>query len=289
VKALLVHTAVDLSYTGDGTIVKDGPDYKNGYGIVLVSDAVKLIREAPLPSVGGIVAGDSSEPAWNSILEDRVSSVNDMDEFTLPISEFPLSYRKHGGPMKVTLAWDDPPGTSGTGGDLIHDLDLIVYENRINDQGNEEYIHLPWALPYCTEDTREDCDHPANRQSYKLPLFDMVGMLDTRNNVEQVVIDVPRNMKGHYTIVVSGLKLPDGDHQDYSLIITPFSGSEGTDIVIDRDGACDDCGIGIIDPFPFIIIGMEYGNEFGLMSSDSDSAQYIGSNEIEGMNEEVNV
>ncbi len=92
-KAVLVHTAVDLGNAG--------PDYKFGYGSVRVIPAIEFLR-------GG-----------------------EFLERTLDQSEtFQAVVRIDPGesPLKVTLAWDDVPASLNVVTTLVNDLDLRVYD-----------------------------------------------------------------------------------------------------------------------------------------------------------------
>ena len=86
-------------------------------------------------------------------------------------------------PVKVTLAWSDPPGSLEDGSALINDLDL--------------YVQAPNGKVFMGND------------------FTYQGKKDHINNVEQVTIEVPET--GEYTIGVQAGKIGAGNGQDYGL------------------------------------------------------------------------
>jgi hypothetical protein len=111
VKALLIHTAVDLD---DGTsYYNPGPDYASGYGRIDAQAAVD-----------GVIA--------QRVHEDQVSH-GQTDAFTVNVPAFTPS-------LKVTLAWDDEPGAVNANPALVNNLDLVLVEP------NGITTHLPWVL-----------------------------------------------------------------------------------------------------------------------------------------------
>jgi hypothetical protein len=111
VKALLIHTAVDLD---DGTsYYNPGPDYASGYGRVDAQAAVdELIAQR--------------------VRQDQVSD-GQVDSFTVDVPAGTPS-------LKVTLAWDDEPGAVNADPALVNDLDLVLVEP------DGSTTHLPWVL-----------------------------------------------------------------------------------------------------------------------------------------------
>ncbi|KUK31507.1 MAG: Serine protease/ABC transporter B family protein TagC [Thermoanaerobacterales bacterium 50_218] len=94
-------------------------------------------------------------------------------------------------PLKVTLAWTDPPAAPGAKKALVNNLDLVV-----RDPGGREY----WGNSFLFG------DHP-----------------DDVNNVEQVII--PNPLPGRYTIIVRGTEIRQdavpvvpGKNQDFALV-----------------------------------------------------------------------
>ena len=116
-KALLIHTADDLG--------NEGPDYINGWGLVNVHEAVKVIDS------------QVAKPFTPIIREDKIFN-NEMRSYTI--------YSSGLEPLKVTIVWNDVAGTSFHPNDLdvannilINDLDL-----KVVDASNT--TSLPWVL-----------------------------------------------------------------------------------------------------------------------------------------------
>ncbi len=158
-KVILAQTAVDIEETG--------PDYKVGYGSVRVQPAVDLLR-----------AGN--------FLED---TVDQGQTFSVLAIVDPADTE-----LKVTLAWDDQPGTPNVNPVLVNDLDLRVFDSS----GTRYY---PWTLD------------PAN------PSVPAVRTQEDHvNNIEQVVIDNPA--PGAYRIEILGFNVPSGP-QPFSIAVSP--------------------------------------------------------------------
>ncbi len=173
-KAILAHTAVDIHNTG--------PDYQSGYGSVRVIPAIDLMR------AGNFIEAEVDQSGLYSVLV----YVNPGDD-----------------ELKVTLAWDDPPGTPNVYPSLVNDLELRVF-----DPSSTRYY--PWTLD------------PANPSAPAVRTQD-----DHLNNLEQVVIDNPA--PGAYRVEIYGYNVPDGP-QPFSLSATPLlinCSSQGT-IALDR-------------------------------------------------------
>ena len=109
IKAILIQTATDLGNTG--------PDYKHGYGLIDVNEAVGLIED------------DTANN--NVILESSVQCYG--SECFQVYAPYP------GTSLKITLVWDDAPGEPGNAKALVNDLDLIVTDVL----GRRKY---PWVL-----------------------------------------------------------------------------------------------------------------------------------------------
>jgi parallel beta-helix repeat protein len=173
-KVFLAHTAQDIQ--------EPGPDFKTGYGSVRIQPAIDLER-----------SGNFLE---NTIAQGQI--------FQVRVVANP------GDPqIKVTLAWDDVPGTPLVSPALVNDLDLRVI-------APSNTVHYPWTLD------------PAN------PSLPAVRTQPDRvNNIEQVVIDTPA--PGVYRIEVEAYNVPQGP-QPFSLAATPLlvaCSSQGT-ISLDR-------------------------------------------------------
>jgi hypothetical protein len=158
-KALLAHTAVDLGPAG--------PDYQYGYGSVRALAAVDCLRTGSFLE-SAVTAGQTYA------LEVRVAS---------------------GAPeLRVTLAWDDVPGTPNVMPSLVNDLDLRVFDPS-------GARHYPWTLNPLAPSApavRTDEDH--------------------RNNLEQVFVANPA--VGRWRVEVRGTSVPMGP-QSFSVCTTP--------------------------------------------------------------------
>ena len=158
-KILWAHTAEDLG--------NPGPDYQFGYGSVRAQRAVDLLRS-------------------ENFLEE---TVDQGETFSVLVVVNPGD-----GELKVTLAWDDPPGTPNVSPALVNDLDLRVF-NAQNDQ------FFPWTLD------------PGNPSAAAIQ-----SQEDHVNNIEQVFIATPP--PGAYRIEVYGSNVPDGP-QPFSVCASP--------------------------------------------------------------------
>ena len=111
VKALLVHTAEDLS---DGTSwYNPGPDYASGYGRVDAQAAADAI-------------------VAQKVLEDQASH-GETTTYSIELSQT-TSF------LKTTLVWDDPPASLLADPKLINNLDLELVEP------DGTTVHYPWVL-----------------------------------------------------------------------------------------------------------------------------------------------
>ena len=181
VKAHFIHTARDLS---DSTSwYNPGPDYASGYGLLNIQAAVDQLRS------GGF--------AYDCVDNGQSKTI------TLAVPAGTAN-------VKVTLVWDDVPGTPATTAPaLVNDLDLVVTDAS----GVRRY---PWTL------------NPAS------PAADAVRTAeDHLNNAEQVFADgsVPA---GNWTVTVRGTAVPSGP-QCYSLVYPPLAGGS-----CPEGAACDD-------------------------------------------------
>ena len=155
-KAWFAHTASDGGNTG--------PDYQYGYGSVRVESAMLLMRS------GAFVEQELSQ--GQSFV--RTVTVNAGDP-----------------ELKVTLAWDDYPGTPNSNPALVNDLDLIV-------TGPSGFQSYPWTLD------------PSNPSAVAGQ-----NQADHINNIEQVQVANPQ--AGVWTIEVYGYNVPQGP-QPFSLV-----------------------------------------------------------------------
>jgi len=163
VRGLLMHTAVDL--------FNPGPDYRSGYGLIDLVAAVAAI--------------DARTGREENVAQDEVL-------------EFPLEVIAPG-PLKVTIAWDDPAGAENAAIALVNDLDLELVDPLAA-------VHQPWVLAPATPDL------PATRG------------VDRRNNVEQVLVGDPT--LGQWIVRVRGTNVPQGP-QPVSIWGLAEPGSQG--------------------------------------------------------------
>ncbi len=154
VKAILAGTAADRG--------NPGPDFQFGYGSVRIQAAIELMR-----------SGDFSESTL---------SQGETEFFQVEVAPGTSQ-------LKVTLAWDDVPGTPNVDPALVNDLDLLV----IGPGGT----FFPWTL-----DPLDPAVNAVRNQA------------DHTNNIEQVLVDNPAS--GTWTVQVTGFNVPQGP-QSFSL------------------------------------------------------------------------
>ncbi len=156
-KALLAHNAQDIEAIG--------PDYKTGYGSVRIQATVDFLRTGAFE--------ESSVSQGASEIRSIAVGAGDLE-------------------LKVTLAWDDVPGTPNVLPALVNDLDLRVFSPS-------GIRHYPWTLGGLA--------NPAS------PAVRTVE--DHINNIEQVLVDNPE--PGLWTVEVLGFNIPAG-MQVFSLV-----------------------------------------------------------------------
>jgi len=155
-KCWLAHSAFDLGNVG--------PDYQFGYGSIRIQAAIDLMR--------------SSAFTENAVSHGQV--------YSRSVVVAP------GDPeLKVTLAWDDLPGTPNVNPALVNDLDLRVY-------GPTGTQFFPWAL------------NPGNPSAAAVQ-----NQANHIDNLEQVRVNNPQ--AGTWTIEVYGFDVPQGP-QVFSLV-----------------------------------------------------------------------
>lgn len=159
-KILLAHTAVDLGNAG--------PDYQYGYGSVRIQSAIDLMRSG-------------------NFLETSVSQDGVYSAFVVVNPGETV--------LKVTLAWDDPPGTPNVNPALVNDLDLVVFDPS----NNQRY---PWTLGGLANPAAAAIKTQKN----------------SVDNIEQVHVASPP--AGLYRIEVRGYSVPQGP-QPFSICASP--------------------------------------------------------------------
>ena len=158
-KILLAHNARDLG--------NPGPDYQSGFGSVRIADTIDFARQ-----------GYSFE---------RSVGHGDVNSFLVRVLPGETE-------LKITLAWDDVPGTANLVDALINDLDLEVLDPQLT-------RHFPWTL---------DPDHPG------APAVRVSA--DHCNVIEQVYVENPP--PGLWTVRVRGYDVPEGP-QAFSICGSP--------------------------------------------------------------------
>ncbi|MBN2448340.1 MAG: S8 family serine peptidase [Phycisphaerae bacterium] len=154
-KVLLAHNAVDLGNTG--------PDYQYGYGSVRIVDTIDFMRTGQF-------------------------EVDEVDQGATAVYEVVVAAGTS--ELKLTLAWDDYPGTPNVNPTLVNDLDLQLFAPG----GTQAY---PWTLTP-TSPSSAAVRTQANR-------------LD---NIEQVLVNSPA--AGTWRVEVLGYNVPEGP-QSFSL------------------------------------------------------------------------
>jgi len=232
-KALLIDTADDR-----GTA---GPDYDYGWGIINVKKAAEIVKRY------------ADTPATRVVIEDNLTSSQ----------SWTATYTYDGtGPIRATLAWLDPPGTSQstTTTDrtprLVNNLNL-----RLISAGGTTY--QPYVMPFVT----------GGYNSAQYGTAATTGD-NTTDNVEQVYIAAPP--AGTYTLQVTHTGTLSGSNQKFSVAVTgmaqtaaiapalttisPTIGDAndnftltvngsgfllGSDIILRRDGSADVAAYGV--------------------------------------------
>lgn len=181
-KGLMIHTADDLGNAG--------PDYKFGWGLMDTKAA------------GDLLAEHAVIPEKQILTEDQVntSSVNRSYFFVWDgIS-----------PVRATLSWTDPPGSSTSISDLrsprlVNNLDLKI----IAPDGTEFF---PYVMPFVGDWSLAAMNLPAS-----------TGINNT-DNVEQVLFTP--TLAGTYTVVVNYSGPLTNNAQNFSLILTGAAAEE---------------------------------------------------------------
>jgi subtilisin family serine protease len=219
-KALLIQTAEDVVQeaparrelpnpdTGAPTPSFAGPDFATGFGRIDAERAVRLV--------------DAHGPGSRRWTEAALAQ-GQAHRYRVPVRG------GLGGPLRVTLAWDDPAGTGLLEvhePQLVNDLDLVVV-------GPDGVAGFPWVLeplPWGgAESLTTGLDPiaptdvvPAGRcRGPRYWVTETAACEDHLNNVEQVLIDAP--VEGWYEVWVGGTDVPEAP-QRYSLVLTQECG-----------------------------------------------------------------
>ena len=187
IRGLLVNTADECGPS-------PGPDYMFGWGLMNTLKAVQLMRR------------DSADGSSSHIME---LTLDQNDTIWINI----LSDGRQ--PLRSTLCWTDPPGSSPTPSlnppnpMLVNDLDLRVIHT------STQTVSLPWIL-----------DH--NNPSAAATKGDNVV-----DNIEEVQVDTPA--RGHYTLRVTHKGTLAGGRQRCSLIVSGNVASIGPVLALQPD------------------------------------------------------
>jgi hypothetical protein len=161
-KVWLAHNAVDLG--------NPGPDNQTGYGSIRAIPTIDFVRTGQ----------------WDEGSVDN----GGIQTFTVDVAP--------GTPeLKLTMAWDDVPGTPNVSPALVNDLDLVV----VDPNGAR---HYPWTI------------NPASPGSPAVKTQE-----DHLNNIEQVQVSNPAS--GRWMIQVVGHSVPQGP-QGFAIAGTPALG-----------------------------------------------------------------
>src|SRR5688572_21675429 len=207
-KALLIHGANDVVHTSpvrwtdSGAAVQafDGPDYVTGYGSIDVAESLALI--------------DSVAASNRRIVEAVMSATNTPDEYLVSV---PAGARY----LRATLAWDDEEGNPSpnlTDKQLKNDLDLeLISPSNVT--------HYPWVAPALTPNI-VNFIHQERDIAVAAQIAAATKGVDTRNNVEQVEVEMGSLISGGTWIIrVKGGKLGPFKSQRYSLVADHSLGS----------------------------------------------------------------
>jgi subtilisin family serine protease len=203
-KAVLINGAADMSpgqYTSPQEIPYVRPNEVSGWGRVDLAESLK----PPAPRqiwVKDNAAGLQTGGSLSYTLSTGTPSPS-------PTSPSPTSTPPPttGGPLHITLAWTDYPGTVPAAKALVNDLDLEV----IAPDGAHYYGN---AGIYAS-------GHSCLRD----------GKWDACNNVEGVII--PNALNGVYTVIVHGHNVPNGP-QPFALAASGDYIREGGDFIADH-------------------------------------------------------
>lgn len=164
-KVLFAHNAQDRGNAG--------PDYQFGYGSIRVKDTIDFLRTG-------------------NFLEDSTDQGS--------AAAFVVQVAPGTPQLKITLAWDDYPGTPNSNPALVNDLDLVVRDPS----GTQAF---PWTL------------NPTSPSSAAVRT-----QRNSRDNLEQVLVDNPA--AGDWSVEVVGFNVPQGP-QPFSIAGTPNIAASG--------------------------------------------------------------
>ena len=184
-RALLINTADDM-----GT---PGPDYTYGWGMANVKNAADIIKRY------------AAVPASRVVVEDSIASGN----------SYTATYHYDGsGPIRVTLAWIDPPGTGQFASGATH-TNALVNNLNLRVVGPNGATNLPFVMPFVTGQ--------GTNAAFSTVLYTNAATTgtNTTDNIEQVYVASPT--AGDYMLQVTignaGGTLTNGS-QKFSLAVS---------------------------------------------------------------------
>ncbi len=220
-KALLINSATDLAggSNGKGAVTAGAPNADQGWGRVNVGAAVGATPRQYVDQTSVLGATGASYRRGYGIVNPSQ-------------------------PVKVTLAWTDPPAAVGPGPALVNDLDLVVAA------GGRRYLGNVLA-------------GGASRTG---------GTPDTRNNVESVIL--PAGFSGRFSIKVGATNVardgvpgnPDTTDQDFALVVSNASGPSSWPQLTADQTSTSDAGAGadhdgVLEPGEAVSISSRLRNE----------------------------
>ena len=218
-KALLINGARSLGGAGAQDFQVAGGANGQGWGLVNVTNSAPALN--PVDGAVGSASGAMVfyEQATNAALITGQSATRIVT----------VNGAATNSPLRITLAWTDPPGNPAVGPKLVNDLDLIV----TNLADGQVYVGNVFQGVFSA----------SVGTNASLP-YDLV------NNIENVFID--RRLGGSYSVTVRANRVnvnavtgqEAGIAQDYALVISSDRLSAGSISVID--------GAGGFDPLPLV-------------------------------------
>ena len=198
-KALLINSATDLAggSNGKGAVTAGAPNADQGWGRVNAGAAVGTTPRQYVDQTSVFGAPGASYRRGYGIVNPSQ-------------------------PVKVTLAWTDPPAAVGPGPSLVNDLDLVVAA------GGRRYLGNVLT-------------GGASRTG---------GTPDTRNNVESVIL--PAGFSGRFSIKVGATNVPgdgvpgngDTTDQDFALVVSNASAPSSWPQLTADQASTSDAGAG---------------------------------------------
>ncbi|PWU08582.1 MAG: hypothetical protein C5B50_29255, partial [Verrucomicrobia bacterium] len=196
-KALLINGAVSLGALYDYQV--NTPLNSEGWGMVTLTNSAPLALPKPYKLTATPVLFFDQSPS-------NALATAQSQTYFIQVDDAAQS-----GPMRITLAWTDPPGDPSAGVKLVNDLDLVVTNLDTGDIyfGNDILSGATSNLPWDTN---------------SIPNIDRI------NNVENVFIDPL--LWTNYSVTVFGRHVnvnavtahPDNVVQDYALVISAGEG-----------------------------------------------------------------